>query len=136
MSKYIIPEGWTPIEKRYSGKQGVNVLLSSGDILTDYEEWSKFDRMTREPLSGFNDVPAYAVAWQLIQPLKQTPKPTYYVDHLPDWVELQDLRAIRLVADDAIVAFAFEGIAANTLRDIFTRMEIAISRKGNTEVER
>lgn len=134
MSNYIIPEGWTPIDKPYTGKQGVNVLLSSGDILNDYAEWSKFER-TREPLTGFNDVPAYAVAYQFIQPLKQKPQPTYYVDHMPDWVELQDLRAIRLVADDAIVAFAFEGIAAQTLRDIFAQMKIDTRMEYNSKFD-
>lgn len=122
MKNYIIPEGWTRIQQPYEGKKRVNVLLSNGEIMADYASWSEFDRISREPLTGLNNDKAFAVAWQIINPLKYETRPAYYVDVVPENVELKNLRAIRFIADDSIAAFIWEGKAANLLRDIFEKL--------------
>lgn len=122
MKNYIIPEGWTPIQQPYEGKKLVNVLLSNGEIMAGEDLWSYFDRISREPLTGLTDTKAFVVAWQLIEPLKERARPAYYVDVVPENVELKNLRAIRFIADDSIAAFIWEGKAANLLRDIFEKL--------------
>ena len=122
MSKYIIPEGWTPVATPWHGSQSINVLLSNGEIISDRSEWDTWKRYLLNPFMGMDSSDAYPVAWQLIEPLKEQPRPGFYVDVVPDHVELKDLRAIRCIADDSIAAFIWEGKAANLLRDIFDKL--------------